>query len=165
MTTPTPEVYEFDAAAIQGALEAAKEAAAEQVQVASEDPTALDLTAGQASEVTIQAACISVTVRNRRVCVSLPFGFGQACLPIPISIGDGTSAQACLDVRTIFGIPTGVCVSVHRPRRSADVKVRVDHVGTFRVRLPQIRTLGHRGGLSMPTCTRNARPCARSVPS
>jgi hypothetical protein len=113
MTTPTPEVYEFDAAAIQGALEAAREAAAEQVQIASEDPTALDLTAGQASEVTIQAACISVTVRNRRVCVSLPFGFGQACLPIPISIGDGTSARACLDVRTFFGIPTGVCVSVH----------------------------------------------------
>jgi hypothetical protein len=113
MTTPTPQVYDFDNQAIQEAVDAAREAAAEQVQIASGDPTALDLTAGQASEVTIQAACISVTVSNRRVCVNLPFGFGQACLPIPISIGEGTSARACLDVRTFLGIPTGVCVSVH----------------------------------------------------
>jgi hypothetical protein len=113
MTTPAAqEYYEFDPEAIQGALEAAREAAAEQVQVAVQDPTALDLTAAQASEVTLQAACITVPVQNRRVCVSLPFGFGQACLPIPISVGDGTSAQACLDIRTIFGFPTGVCVLV-----------------------------------------------------
>ena len=112
MTTQTPEVYEFDAAAVQGALEAAREAAAEQVQVAGADPTALDLTAAQASEVTVLAQCITVTVRNRRVCLRLPLGIGQACLPIPINIGDGTSAQACLNIRTSWGFPTGVCVSV-----------------------------------------------------
>ena len=113
MATPTPEeVYEFDAAAIRGALEAAREAAAEQVQVATADPTALDLTAAQASDVTVLAHCITVTVRNRRVCLRLPLGLGQACLPIPISIGDGTSAEACLRTRTKWGIPTGVCVSV-----------------------------------------------------
>jgi xylose isomerase len=44
MTTPTPEVYEFDAAAIQDAVEAAREAAAEQFSCLG-GPTALDLTA------------------------------------------------------------------------------------------------------------------------
>jgi hypothetical protein len=112
MTTQTPQYYNFDPAAIQDALEAAREAAAEQVQAAGADPTALDLTAAPASEVTIQAACITVTVQNRRVCLSLPFGFGQACLPIPINVGGGTSAQACLNVRTILGFPIGVCVTV-----------------------------------------------------
>ena len=112
MTTPTPEVYEFDAAAIQGALEAAREAAAEQVQAAAADPTALDLTTAQVSEVTIQAACLTVTVRNRKVCLSLPFGLGSVCLPIPINVGDGTSAQACIDVNTILGFPIGICVFV-----------------------------------------------------
>jgi hypothetical protein len=111
MTTPE-YYYEFDAAAIQGALEAASEAAAQQVQAAAADPTALDLTTAQISEVTIQAVCLTVTVRNRKVCVSLPFGFGSACLPIPFHVGDGTSAEACLDVKTILGFPIGVCVFV-----------------------------------------------------
>jgi hypothetical protein len=110
---PNPEYYyEFDTAAIQGTLEAAREAAAEQLQVAAADATALDLTAALATDVTVTAACITVTVRNRKVCLSLPFNLGSVCLPIPFSVGDGTSAQACISVRTFLGIPIRVCVSV-----------------------------------------------------
>jgi hypothetical protein len=104
--------YEFDTASVQGAVEAARVAAEEQVQVAAADVTTLDLTTAQFSEVTLQAACIEVAVRNRKVCLSLPLGFGSICLPIPIHIGDGTAASACLSIRTFMGIPTGVCVSV-----------------------------------------------------
>jgi hypothetical protein len=102
--------HEFPAEAVQGALEAAREAAAEQVQVF--DVTTFDLTTAQVSEVTLQAACVSVTVRNRRVCLSLPLGFGSVCLPIPIAIPEGEAASACLSIRTVWGFPTGVCVSV-----------------------------------------------------
>jgi hypothetical protein len=114
MIMPNPDYYyEFDTEAIRATLEAAREATAEQVQVATADPTALDLTAVLASDVTVTAACVTVTVRNRKVCLSLPFGLGSVCLPIPISVGDGTSAQACLSVRTIiFGIPVAVCATV-----------------------------------------------------
>jgi hypothetical protein len=110
---PKPEYYhEFDTESVQNALEAARAAAAEQVQVATADVTTLDLSSAQISEVTLQAACIEVTVRNSRVCLSLPLGFGSICLPIPFNIGEGTAASACLDIRTIWGFPTGVCVSV-----------------------------------------------------
>jgi hypothetical protein len=105
--------YQFDTEAIRATLEAAREASAVQIQAAEADPTALDLAAVQASDVTVTAACLTVTVRNRKVCLSLPFGLGSVCLPIPINVGDGTSAQACLSIRTIFGfIPVAVCVSV-----------------------------------------------------
>jgi hypothetical protein len=110
---PNPEYYhEFDSASIQNALEAARTAAAEQVQVASADVSTLDLSTAQISEVTLQAACISLAVRNRKVCLSLPLGFGSVCLPIPLHIPDGTAASACLSIRTVWGFPTGVCVSV-----------------------------------------------------
>jgi len=76
------------------------------------DVSTLDLTTAQVSEVSIQAACIEVTVNNGRVCLSLPLGIGSICLPIPLGIPDGTAASACLDIRTTWGFPTGVCVSV-----------------------------------------------------
>lgn len=109
---PPPYFYEFDPASVQSTLEVARVAASEQVQVATADVTTLDLTTAQISEVTLQAACIEVAVRNSRVCLSLPLGFGSICLPIPLNIGDGASASACLSIRTVWGFPTGVCVSV-----------------------------------------------------
>jgi hypothetical protein len=51
-------------------------------------------------------------VRNGKVCLSLPLGLGSICLPIPLHIPDGTAASACLSIRTVWGFPTGVCVSV-----------------------------------------------------
>jgi hypothetical protein len=108
---PKDEYYsEFPAESVQNALEVARAAATEQVQ--TYDVTTLDLTTAQISEVTLQAACIEVAVRNSRVCLSLPLGFGSICLPIPLGIGDGASASACLSIRTVWGFPTGVCVSV-----------------------------------------------------
>jgi hypothetical protein len=72
----------------------------------------LDLASLQVSELVTAAACVSVTVRNSRVCLSLPLGFGSICLPIPIPVPEGEAASACLSIRTVFGFPTGVCVSV-----------------------------------------------------
>ena len=108
----TPYYHEFPQEAVQGAIAAAQEAAAEQVQMTTADVSTLDLTTAQVSEVSIQAACIEVTVSDGKVCLSLPLGFGNICLPIPLGIPDGTAASACLDIRTIWGFPIGVCVSV-----------------------------------------------------
>lgn len=58
------------------------------------------------------ATCISVEVENGKVCLKLPLGIGSVCLPIPSWIPNGTAAQACIDICTTWGIPTGVKVSV-----------------------------------------------------
>ena len=42
------------------------------------------------------AECISVTVKDHKVCLDLPLGIGSVCIPIPISVPEGTAAQACL---------------------------------------------------------------------
>lgn len=111
MTKPTDqEVYEFDAAAVQAAVDAAREGVPTGASAA--DVSTMDISTAAGAELTVLAQCISVTVRNRKVCLGLPLGLGQVCLPIPINVGDGTSAQACLDIRTTWGIPTGVCVSI-----------------------------------------------------
>ena len=61
---------------------------------------------------TTLAECISVVVRQRKVCLDLPLGLGQHCIPIPISVPEGTAAKACLTLCTTWGIPTGVKVDV-----------------------------------------------------
>ena len=58
------------------------------------------------------AECISVTVSNNKICLNLPLGIGSVCIPIPISVPDGTAPQACLSICTTWGIPTGVKVTV-----------------------------------------------------
>jgi hypothetical protein len=63
-------------------------------------------------ELSIAAECISVTVQNNRICLNLPLGIGNYCLPIPVSIPNGTAAEACLSICTTFGFPTGVKVTV-----------------------------------------------------
>jgi len=98
--------------AVQAAMAAAQTAAVEQFDVATADITTLDLTSVQVSDLTVQAACIEVVVKNGKVCLSLPLGFGSFCLPIPLGIPDGSAASACLSIRTTWGFPTGVCVSV-----------------------------------------------------
>jgi len=105
-------VYEFPKEAVQAAMAAAQTAAVEQFDVATADITTLDLTSVQVSDLTVQAACIEVVVKNGKVCLSLPLGFGSFCLPIPLGIPDGSAASACLSIRTTWGFPTGVCVSV-----------------------------------------------------
>lgn len=112
MPSPPDFYSQFPKEAVNAAIAAAQTAAAEQFDVATADITTLDLTSVQVSELTVQAACIEVTVKNGKVCLSLPLGFGSICLPIPLGIPDGSAASACLSIRTIWGFPTGVCASV-----------------------------------------------------
>ena len=60
----------------------------------------------------LSGGCISLTTQNNSVCVNLPLGLGSHCIPLPISVANGTAAQACLDLCTTWGIPHGVKVTV-----------------------------------------------------
>jgi hypothetical protein len=107
MTQPAPpERYSFSNEAISRALESAKRTreGINLEKIAKISPSH--------SPLTLLAECISITTRDHQVCLELPLGLGSACLPIPINIPDDTAAQACLDICTILGVPTGVCVRV-----------------------------------------------------
>ena len=99
---------EFSRDAVNNALAAAK-AHNKAVGLATVDA---DMNILHGGEFVVNAECISVTVQNHQVCLNLPLGIGSICLPIPISIPDGTAAQACLDICTTWGFPTGVRVTV-----------------------------------------------------
>jgi hypothetical protein len=60
----------------------------------------------------VAAQCITVTVANKKVCVKLPLGIGQICLPVPGFVPNGQAAQACISICTTWGIPTGVRLTV-----------------------------------------------------
>ena len=64
------------------------------------------------SEYAALAECISVTVKDHKICLDLPLGIGSVCIPIPISVPEGTAAQACLSICTTWGFPTGVKVTI-----------------------------------------------------
>ena len=100
--------YDFDSKAIDSALEAAKGHSATLQSSAINHQT--DISSG--GKLTVSASCISVTVENGKVCLNLPFGFGSVCLPIPSIFPSGTAGQACLDICTTWGIPTGIKVTV-----------------------------------------------------
>lgn len=73
---------------------------------------ALNTIAGhEAGELAIAAGCVSITVENGKVCVELPLNIGKFCFPVP-NIPDGTVGQACIDICTHLGIPTGVKLTV-----------------------------------------------------
>lgn len=55
--------------------------------------------------------CITATVNDGKVCVNLPLGLGQVCLPIPIPY-NGQVASACISICTTWGIPTGVRLTI-----------------------------------------------------
>ena len=57
------------------------------------------------------SVCASVTVGGGQVCLNVPV-VGNVCLPIPTWVPSGTAAQACIDVCTTWGFPTGACVTV-----------------------------------------------------
>ena len=100
--------YDFDAKAIDATLEAARSHGSALQLAAVNHQT--DLSSG--GKLTLGATCVSVTVQNGKVCLNLPFGFGSVCLPIPAIIPNGTAAQACLDICTTWGVPTGIKVTV-----------------------------------------------------
>lgn len=102
-----PEYYSFDDAAVSSVLEAARQPYAEtNLREISE------ISLVETPKLTLLAQCLSVVVRNNRICLRLPLGLGSVCLPIPFNIPNGTAAKACLSICTIFGIPTGVCVRI-----------------------------------------------------
>ncbi|HXH16132.1 MAG TPA: hypothetical protein VNJ10_08370 [Sphingomonas sp.] len=100
--------YDFDAKAIDSVLEAARNNSSTMNLASINHET--DLSKG--GKLTLGATCVSVTVQNGKVCLNLPFGFGSVCLPIPSIIPSGTAGQACLDICTTWGVPTGIKVTV-----------------------------------------------------
>lgn len=108
--------HEFSTEAFDNALEAAKRHN-EQMSMDAKSLTA-DSVGGATGgafaaggEFLVRSECISVTVDNGQVCLNLPI-VGSVCLPIPLPVPSGTAAQACLDVCTTWGIPTGVKVTI-----------------------------------------------------
>lgn len=94
--------YQFDEVAISKAVEAAQKAH-EEHKLQAEFTSLKNM-----GSLRMSVQCISVTVEDHKVCLNLPLGFGKVCLPIPISIGEGTAAEACIDICTTWGVPTGV---------------------------------------------------------
>jgi hypothetical protein len=69
-------------------------------------------TAIGAAGVSPSAACISVTITpDHKACLNLPI-VGSVCIPVPDFIPSGSVAQACIDVCTHWGFPTGACVTL-----------------------------------------------------
>ncbi|WP_190989179.1 hypothetical protein [Pseudarthrobacter sulfonivorans] len=114
MTTGTneqnDEFVEFDAQAISATFEAARQPFEGRDLGAEPDFSA----PSDRGELELRATCLSVVSRNRRVCLKLPLGIGQVCIPVPFDIPEGTAVKACLSIRfCCFGtIPTGVCVTL-----------------------------------------------------
>ena len=102
-----PESYSFDDEAISSVLEAARQPYAD-----TDLREITEISTAESPNLTLLAQCISVTVSNHRICLNLPFGLGRRCIPIPFNIPNGTAAQVCLSICTIFGIPTGVCIRI-----------------------------------------------------
>lgn len=101
------DYYSFDEGEVQNALEAARE-----THSGMQPQGSNEISMASVGELSVSAGCISVTVRNNRVCLNLPLGLGKICFRLPASVPNGTAAQACLSVCTIWGFPTGACVSI-----------------------------------------------------
>jgi hypothetical protein len=100
------EYYSFNATTIKEAIESVKS------DVSTLSVENVSASAVEDPHVENFGGCISVVIKNHKVCLKLPLGLGNVCLPIPISIKDGTAAQACLTICTFFGVPTGVRVRI-----------------------------------------------------
>lgn len=101
-----PPYTSFSDDDISRALEAAKQPHQET------DLRAVTEISPAARPLSFSAACISITTTNNQVCLNLPLGLGSVCIPIPFNIPDGTVVQACIDICTFFGIPTGACLRI-----------------------------------------------------
>lgn len=105
----TEEYASFDQSEVQATLEAVR---------GQYDVEALSVSADQAmptagADLEIAGAqCISVSVRNRHFCLNLPLGLGGVCIPVPGFVPDGTPARACIKIKTSWGIPRGVRITL-----------------------------------------------------
>jgi hypothetical protein len=101
-----PAYNSFDDEAISRVLEVAKRPHQET------DLRAITEISPAVRPLSLNAACISIVTSNNQVCLNLPLGLGSVCIPIPFNIPDGTVVQACLDICTFWGIPTGACLRI-----------------------------------------------------
>jgi hypothetical protein len=102
----------FNQDQINQALEAARAYSAE-LQAATEKNLGTPGARLEDGALAVAAAeCISVTVQNGKVCVTLPLGIGQVCLPVPSWVPSGTVAKACITICTKWGIPCGVELTI-----------------------------------------------------
>lgn len=100
--------HEFDGAKIESALDAARSYhSTEALRSAGADVSLAD-----DGHLRLAGGCISVTVEDGKVCLNLPLGIGKICLPIPSVFPNGTAAEACINICTTWGIPTGVSVTI-----------------------------------------------------
>ncbi|PHN07618.1 hypothetical protein [Flavilitoribacter nigricans] len=100
--------YSFSQDAVEAAINAAK---------STHEGTELDATKNgfdikKGGHLAALAECISVKVEDHKICIELPLGLGSHCISIPLTVPNGTAAQACLTICTTWGIPTGVKVEV-----------------------------------------------------
>jgi hypothetical protein len=103
------EYYEFDEQAVSATLEASR-----QPFEGTDFRTEPDISAVDRGELELRAACTEIVSGNHRVCLRLPLGIGQVCIPLPFDVPNGTPIRACLGIRTTWpGIPTGVCVRLY----------------------------------------------------
>ena len=102
------KLYKFDNAKVTLALAAARSSFGQldEMKITSEDALP------SVTSLMLTADCISVKVEDGEICLELPFGFGNVCLPLPIDPPNGTVGEACLKICTTFGIPTGIKVTV-----------------------------------------------------
>jgi hypothetical protein len=63
--------------------------------VSAAEITTLEEMTKSGGEMTAQAECIGVTIKNGQVCLKLPM-VGTVCLPV--GLPDGTAAQACISL-------------------------------------------------------------------
>jgi hypothetical protein len=103
-----PEYASFDDEAVSQVLEAARQHYAE-----SDVRAATEIATADSGGLEMRAQCISITSSNHKVCVNLPLGLGSICIPLPFNVPNGTAVRACLSIRTTWGIPTGVCVTLY----------------------------------------------------
>jgi len=109
MANGTEDEYaEFDEQAVTATLEASR-----QPFEGRDSRAVTEISATDGGELELRASCISVTSGNHRVCLKLPLGIGQVCIPLPFDLPNGTAVRACLSIRTKWGIPTGVCVKLY----------------------------------------------------
>ncbi|WP_030608472.1 hypothetical protein [Streptomyces sclerotialus] len=102
-----PEYIEFPQENIDKALALAR-SPFEGVDLQSADMLTPEAVA-QAGPAAVSAGCVALRSEGKKVCLKVPFA-GNIC--VPVDLPDGTFAEACVDICTRFGVPTGACVVV-----------------------------------------------------
>lgn len=99
------EYPSFSEEAVQSAISSARDHYADRGVMATQSVQADD------GHLSILADCIEVEVKDGKVCIKLPLGLGKICIPIPIKFS-AKLAKACVSICSIWGIPTGVKVTI-----------------------------------------------------